>query len=140
MASWISVNGNWIPAKEHAVLPHLTGTSKEIYDGPDRAALLQLYENDPTGKTTTLGKHFKTDPDFLAMVRGLGFNNPDEYLKIIGYDEKEVEDMTKDRISAINKHELPKRIKSINATVSGGTEYGTGRVIREGGFGSAPDL
>ena len=139
MASWISVNGTWIPAKEHAVLPHLSGTDKEVYDGPDRAALLQLYEDDPSGKTTTLGKDFKKDPDFLAMIRGLGFNNAEDYLKAINYDEKEVEAMTKDKISAINKHELPKRVKAIKS-MSGGVEHGTGKVIREGGFGTAPDL
>jgi len=139
MASWISVNGEWIPAKEHAVLPHLSGTDKEIYDGPDRAALLQLWEDDPTGKTVKMGKHFKQDPDFLAMVRGLGFLNADEYLKAVGYDAEAVAEFTKDKISEINKHELPKRVKAIK-TMSGGVEHGTGKVIREGGFGSAPDL
>jgi len=80
MPTWISKNGEWYPAKEHAVLPHLAGTSKEIYDGPDRAALLALWiesgrPEDAKRCMDHLGSNFKSDPDFINRVRQLGFKD-----------------------------------------------------------------
>ena len=55
----------WHPAKEHVVLPHLAGTKNEVYDGPDRAALLELFKQ----KVETLGQDFRTNPEFLQAIR-----------------------------------------------------------------------
>ena len=99
MPTWISKGGEWYPAKEHAVLPHLSGTPNEIYDGPDRAAELELatvhgvLEDGPDKgkpKVTTFGMDFRKDPDFINRVRQMGYKDIKEYLADIGYDKEKV--------------------------------------------------
>jgi hypothetical protein len=139
MPTWISKNGEWYPAKEHAVLPHLAGTSKEIYDGPDRAALVQLWQE--SGKPEDakkcldhLGSSFKSDPDFINRVRQLGFDSVDKYLVFIGFDEKKANEIAEANLVRVKSHEIPKRAKAVESD-SGGIEFGTGKVLVEGGIG-----
>lgn len=139
MPTFISVQGEWKPAHEHVVLPHLQGTKNEVYDGPDRAALYMLWEQsgkptDPKQAMTILGVHFKKDPEFLARVRQMGFNNVDEYLKAYGYDEKaELERMSK-LADTVQSHQVVSRGKLIESQ-HGGIEQGSGKELVKPGIG-----
>jgi len=114
MPSWVSKEGVWYPAKEHAVLPHLSGTDKEIYDGPDRAAELELAEahgidKDGKPKVTTFGINFRKNPDFINFVRQMNYPSIDAYLHDIGYDMEKVEKDFKEKAAEIVKHQEPER-------------------------------
>lgn len=139
MPTWISKGGEWHPAKEHAVLPHLVGTSKEVYDGPDRAALLALWQEsgkpeDAKRCMTHLGSNFKNDPDFVNRVRQLGFDNVAKYLEFIGYDEKAEMAKADAAMVTVKSHEVLKRAKAIEND-GGGVEFGTGEVLAKGAIG-----
>jgi hypothetical protein len=104
-----------------------------IYNGPDRAALYQLWEN----KTDTLGTDIHQSPELLEVVRKLGFKSVKEYLKLNGYDENKVEDDFKKHAAVVNKHELPDRVNMID-TLGGGIDRSGGGLDRPGGFGTQP--
>ena len=132
--TFISKDGEWYPAKEHAVLPHLAGTKNEVYDGPDRAALFVLYKE----KATKLGMNFKQDPDFINRVRQLGYTMED-YLKAVGYDAEKVEKDFKEKASVVTMHELPKRVEEIEVA-SGGQDFsGMGNDLK-GGWTQPPKI
>lgn len=145
----ISKEGVWYPAKEKVGLVNRSGKVIEvngqqiapedpyIYEGPDRAFLYQLYEIDKSGKTTTMGQDFRKTPDFLEMVRKLGFASVDSYLEFVGYDKSEAEQKFNTEASEINKHELPKRVKAIKV-LGGGRDYSGGGQDRYGNFGPTP--
>ena len=140
MPSYVSLEGVMYPAKEHVVLPHLTGTDKEVYDGPDRAAefeLAQAHGVDENGKpnVTTFGQNFRSNPDFINFVRQQGFTNIEEYLKFIGYDAAKAKEVFDKKAAEINKYQEPKR--SPEKLVMGGgidTSGKGGDLI--GGFGA----
>ena len=139
MPTFISKGGEWYPAHEHVVLPHLVGTSKEVYDGPDRAALLMLWQE--SGKPEDakrcldhLGSNFKSDPDFVNRVRQLGFDNVEKYLAFIGYDEKAEIAKAEKNMVVVKSHEVLKRAKAIEND-GGGVEFGTGEVLATGAMG-----
>ena len=133
MPNYVSKGGKWYPAKEHVVLPHLAGTKNEVYDGPDRAALLVLFKE----KVETLGQDFRTNPEFLQSVRNQGFNSVDEYLQAIGYDADKEEKEFKKKAKVVTKHEIKKKVKAIN-TLGGGRDFSGGGQDRRGGFGQQP--
>lgn len=130
MSTWISKGGKWYPAKEHAVLPHLAGTDKEIYDGPDRAALYELYEQ----KVEYLGIDFKHDPDLLNRVKQLGYKDIDEYAKVHGYDEIKADEEFKAKAAIVAQKEITKRVEEIKNVGGGIDTTGSGKDII-GGFG-----
>ena len=144
MPSWISKDGVWHPAKEKVGLTNLSGKTKTIsgksikagdlfiYEGPDRAALFELYKE----KVETLGMDFKKDIDFINRVRQLGYTI-DDYLKAVGYDAEKVEKDFKEKAQEIQKHEMPERIKSIETLGGGGDSSGAG-ADKYGGFGPQP--
>jgi len=139
MPTFISKGGEWYPAKEHAVLPHLSGTPREIYDGPDRAALLLLWQEsgkpeDAKKCLTYLGSNFKNDPDFVNRVRQLGFDNVKQYLKFIGYNEEEEMAKADKNLVTVQSHEVLRRAKAIEND-GGGVEFGTGEVLAKGAIG-----
>ena len=133
MPNWISNGGTWHPAKEHVVLPHLAGTKNEIYDGPDRAALLELFR----AKVETFGQDFRTNPDFLQGIRAQGYDNVDKYLESIGYDEAKEAANFKKKAEKVTTHEIKKRVKAIN-TMGGGRDFSGGGQDKRGGFGQRP--
>jgi hypothetical protein len=148
MPNFISVNGEWLPAKEEVGLINRSGKEKVIdgqkvpdgapyiYRGADRAALLMLWEN----KVEKLGMSFTKDPQMVDMVRKFGFKDMNEYCEFAGVNVVETEKAAKEQLAVfVSRHELPKRVKEIEV-MSGGTERGTGREIRKGGFGDAPDV
>lgn len=153
MPSYISHEGVMYPAKERVGLTNHSDkaikhpTTNEmiepgdpyIYEGPDRAAMYELYLSDKSGKTTTFGQHFSQNTDFLQMVRNLGFSNKEEYLKFIGYDVEENKKNFDKRAAIINKHELGKRVEAVRM-LGGGKDYGAGgKNNRYGGMGDYGD-
>jgi len=147
MPRYISKDGEWHPAKEKVGLTNITKQDKEVdgkivkpgepyvYEGPDRAALFELYKEG----VDKLGRNFKNDPDFIARVRQLGFKDVSEYLKIIGYDEAEVEKKFNEKASAVSKHELPKKVEAIKKLGGGQDTSGQGNDTY-GGFGKPDDV
>jgi hypothetical protein len=140
MPSYVSYEGTLFPAKEHVVLPHLTGTEKEVYDGPDRAAEFELAQAHGTGEDgkplqVTFGQNFRSNPDFINFVRQQGFTNIDEYLKFIGYDAAKSKEVFDKKAADINKYQPQKR--NPEKLIMGGgidTSGKGGDLI--GGFGS----
>ena len=128
--NWISKDGVWHPAKEHVVLPHLVGTEREVYDGPDRAALFILYKE----KKETLGMNFRHDPELINRTRQLGFKSVDEYAKAMGYDKEKVEKNFEEKAAQVTKHELPKKVDAIKKLGGGRDTSGQGNDTY-GGFG-----
>jgi hypothetical protein len=140
MPSYVSLEGVFYPAKEHAVLPHLSGTDKEVYDGPDRAAefeLAQAFGVDADGKpkVTTFGMDFRTNPDFINYVRQQGFTNIDEYLKFIGYDATAAKMVFDKKAAVIIKHQEPVR-KPEPVIMGGGIDTSGKGGDLIGGFGA----
>jgi len=166
MASWITDEyGKWHPAKEIASLVNRSNKAIEIemtdgegkkfkkkinpgepyiYEGPDRAALFELWELDKTGKTTTLGSDFRQNPEFLesyAKARNaFGFNSVDEYLMYLNYDFKKVKEDFDKKASIITKHELSARIAEIKRIGGGSDLANPGKNIKYGGFGEPEEL
>lgn len=134
MPRYISKDGVFHPAKEKVSLVNYGKPFKDektgemvntgdpyIYEGPDRAALYELWKNDPKGKVSTMGRDFRFDPEFMNRVKQLGYKDVEEYLKIIGFDPEESEKEFTEKASVINKHELPKKVKFVQ-NFSGGSE------------------
>ncbi len=156
MPSWVTdEKGLWHPAKEkvgltnhgdkpfkHPVTGEMIGPGEPfIYEGPDRAALFELYTIDKTGKTTTLGENFRQNTEFLEyyakMRNAFGFTNVDQFLEYLGYDEEGKKKEFEEKASRINKHEIPKRVKEIQK-LGGGDDRAGGKNVRFGGFGDIP--
>jgi hypothetical protein len=135
MPRFISKDGVWHPAKEHAVLPHLAGTENEVYDGPDRAALFELYKQ----KVNTLGVDFRQDPELINRTRQLGYESVDDYAKAMGYDKEAVEKNFEEKAAQVTKHELPDRVESIK-TLGGGRDFAGQGEDAYGGFGKPKDV
>lgn len=144
MPHYISSKGLWFPAKERVALKNLSGKPKEvdgevvqpgeeyIYKGPDRAALFDLWKEG----VDTFGQDFRKNPEFLQGIRNQGFQNVEDFLKFVGYDEKADEEKFKEKAAKITKHELPKKVKAIE--VLGGGQNTAGDGDRYGGFGDVP--
>jgi len=131
---WVSKGGEWHPAKEHVVLPHLAGTDKEVYDGPDRAALYVLFQE----KVDHLGQNFKHDVDLLNRIKQLGYKDIKDYCKIIGYDEEKAEKDFQEKASQVKSHEIEEKVKAIER-LGGGADLSGGGADKYGGFGKPKD-
>lgn len=176
MPTWISdEKGILHPAKESVALRNIsdkpikvTQTDDEgkkftktvkvggeyIYEGPDRAALFQWWEEngkpdasrmkEMQGKVT-FGEDFKTNTEFreqYAKARNMfGFNSVEEYLKYLGYEnfDKVKEEFNK-KASVVNVHEMPTRMNEIKKLGGGSnTARGSKDPDRYGGFGDLPN-
>ena len=143
MPNFVSNRGKWSPAKEEIGLTNLSVNIIEyegrkinpgqpfIYKGPCREALKMLHESGEE----FLGTDFMHDPEFRQAVRNQGFENIEEYLKHIGYDEKKDEEKFKERTATVKAHEIPKKVKEI--LVMGGGKDFSGEKANDvvGGFG-----
>jgi hypothetical protein len=139
MPSYVSKDGIWYPAKEHVVLPHLTGTDKEVYDGPDRAAefeLAQAFGVDADGKPkeVTFGINFRDDPDLIDRARQLGYKDVMEYAVSRGYDPVKSEKLFKEKAAEIIKHKDPVRAPE-KLMIGGGIDTSGKGADLIGGFG-----
>ena len=144
MPQYVSEGGVWHPAKEHVVLPHLSGTDKEIYDGPDRAAMEELakaYGVDEKGfpKQTTFGMPFTMDPDLLNRAKNLGFKDSMDMALASGYDPIKAKEEFEKKAAKIEKYEPLKR--QPERKIDGGGKDLTGQGNdRFGGLGTAPEV
>lgn len=144
MPNYVSDGGVWHPAKEHAVLPHLAGTDKEVYDGPDRAAMEELakaYGVDEKGypKQTTFGMPFTRDPDLINRAKQLGFVSVQEYADAVGYNAEQAKKDFEAKAAVINKYEPSKRQPERQIDGGGKDLSGQGK-DRYGGLGDPPEL
>lgn len=144
MPNYVSDGGVWHPAKEHVVLPHLTGTEKEIYDGPDRAAMEELakaYGVDENGypKETTFGMPFERDPDLINRAKQLGFVSVKDYADAVGYDAEKAKEEFNKKAAKINKYEPLKRQPERQIEGGGKDLSGQGKDVY-GGLGDPPKL
>lgn len=175
MPTWISDEKAVLhPAKERVALKNLTDKPmiKEmvdidgkkfkvtvppqgdyIYEGPDRAALFQWWEENgkPSAEQmtemeggVTFGSDFKNNEAFLEQYAKAknthGFNKIEEYLTYLGYDSKKLKDRFDANASRINVHDLPDRIQEIKKLGGGvNTARGSREENRYGGFGEIPD-
>ena len=72
MPSYVSDSGVFHPAKERAALTRVLpdGTTEPyIYEGPDRAACFEIWNQDKTGNTTTMGIDFHDDPEMINRAK-----------------------------------------------------------------------
>ena len=143
MPSFISDGGLWSPAKETIGLINKSDKvikyqGKEInpgepfiYVGPDREALKMLHE----AGAATLGTDFRHDPEFLQAVRNQQFDDIEQYLKHIGYDEEAEKKKFKERTATVKAHEVPTKVEQIKA-MGGGKDF-SGNKDNDvgGGFG-----
>lgn len=145
MPSYISKGGIWSPVKEHAVLPHLSGTENEVYDGPDRAAMLELAQAhgvDEKGKpkVMTFGIDFRHDPDVINRARSMGYKDVMEYAQAMGYNDTPAQEVAKnvEKEKIVNNYKPLPRVDE-NKKLGGGTDTsGQGNDIY-GGLGINPD-
>jgi len=133
--NYVSKDGVFYPAKEYAVLPHLAGTGKEIYKGPDRAALFELFK----AGVETFGIDFHKDPQIIERVKQLGYKDVDEYAEAHGYDKEKSEAAFKLKAEVVSKHELPKKIEEVKK-LGGGTDTSGQGQDTYGGFGQPKDI
>ena len=150
MSKFVSVLGKWIPAIEEAHMENTFGkeitsefitaadgshTVKEgekfIYRGPNREAVKVLKE---MGEDS-LGRDFRTDPEFLQAVRNLGYNNPEEYLKSIGFEESSEKQKQEDLALILDAVKDKKKTREI-LEIAGGRDFtGNRENTAIGGFG-----
>jgi general stress protein YciG len=148
MPNFVSVGGVWKPRKESAMMTNTFGKTIEsefitasdgshvvkpgenfLYNGPDREAVKKIKEEGEQGR------HFKNDPEFLQAVRNMGFNNVEEYLKHIGYNEKSDKEKQEKLIGITNAHEDPKKVEEILVLAGGKDMSGNKSNDVIGGFG-----
>ena len=143
MPTFVSDKGVWHPAKEEIGLTNISTKSFEykgktikpgqpfVYEGPDRAALQELGDQN----VSTFGTDFRKDPEFRQSIRNQGFDNVDQYLKDMGYDEEADTKKYKEKVSKVKAHDIPKAVKEIKQ-MGGGKDY-TGNKNNDiiGGFG-----
>jgi hypothetical protein len=147
MPTYISKDGMWYAAKEKVALQNITGKVKVvngvevlpgepyIYEGPDRAALFELYK----AGVETFGIDFHNDPELISRVRQLGYKTVDAYAKVMGYDKKKIEEAFIKNASVIQKHELPKRVADLDL-MGGGKDFSGQGKDKKGGFGTPKEL
>lgn len=122
------------------------------YEGPDRAAMHQWWEENgrpsyeqimemPQG-TITMGLPFRQNDEFLKQFRiareAHGYQNMDEYLEDIGYDEKKIHDKFLKKASIVQLHDLPNRVSEIKKLGGGDDRANPGRNARGGGWYDGP--
>jgi len=146
MATWVSKEGVWYPAKERVALRNLSNETRTvdgkevqpdedyIYEGPYRQACFELWEQ----KVDTLGTDFRTDPDFIENIRKRGFDSVDKFLEFIGYDPKKADDEFKKKATKVTTHAVEKNVKE-NKLAGGGVDMSGNQETRYGGFGRAPE-
>lgn len=171
MSTWISDEKGFLhPAKERAALKNISNAAIEveqtasdgtkfkqvippgadyIYEGPDRAAMFQWWEEN--GKpdaakmkelegTVTFGEDFRKNTEFMQQYakdrQMFGFANVEAYLKYLGYDEKKLHEKFLEKGSVVNIHDLPSRSPEIKKLGGGTDNANPGKNLKYGGFGS----
>lgn len=154
MAGYVSKEGLWSPIKERVVLKNesdhpITNPSTDgkyvgdmvqpgeefIYEGPDRAALYELWK----AKEEHFGIDFRKSPEFLENIRKFNFKTEKEYLKFIGYDDKKAKEEFNKKASVVTKHELPVKVKALRE-LGGGKDFSGQGNDKYGDFGTPKEL
>jgi hypothetical protein len=173
MSTWISdETGMWHPAKENVPLYNrsdkpieIEQTSSDgkkfkkivppgssyIYEGPDRAAMFQWWEENgkPSAEEmkerighVTFGDDFRKNTEFMeqyAKFRQMfGFNTVDDFLKYLQYDAKKLHERFLEKASMVTTHEAPARISELQKVGGGDDRANPGKNLRYGGFGDMP--
>ena len=152
MPTYRSLGGVWHPGKEKVALKNnSTKTIKNpstdaklkdeevkpgedfIYQGPDRAALYELWKV----KAETFGTDFRKDPEFLQAVRNMGYTGYKQYLKDIGFDEDAMEKQFEENCEKVILHDLPQKVKALDIMAGGMDTAGGGNDIK-GDFKAPP--
>lgn len=166
--------GVWHPAKERVALKNLSNKAIEveqtstdgkkfkqsippgsdyIYEGPDRAAMFQWWEENgkPSAEKmkemeghVTFGQDFRTNSEFMEQYskfrQMFGFSDVEAYLKYLGYDSVKTHAKFLQNASVITTHDAPSRIEEIQK-LGGGTDHANpGKNLRYGGFGDMPSV
>jgi len=135
MPSWVSKNGVWEPAQERVVDPNQP-KGKEVYEGPDRAALDQLKSEG----VEHLGTDFMLDPELQTRARQMGYKTVQEYLKVYGWDKEKAEAAYLKAKGVVVDHKDGVRTKPA-VFPSGGDSVAPGaKDGRKGGFELPPDV
>ena len=132
--SWISKNGVWEPAQERVVDPNQPA-GKEVYEGPDRAALDQLKEEG----VEHLGTDFMLDPELQTRARQMGYKTVQEYLKVYGWDKEKAEAAYLKAKAVVVDHKDGVRTKAAIFPSGGDDESRSGKG-RKGGFETPSDV
>lgn len=143
MPNYNSKLGNWVPAKERVVRVNAP-RGKEVYEGPDRAALWEMQKagliDEKGNKIGEMGTFYKTDPELIIRAKNAGFPNVEEYLAIFGYDEKKA----LEQFEKVNGKEIEHDAKLVKAAIKelagGKDESGNSENNRYGDFGLPPEL
>lgn len=150
MARFVSIGGEWVPQQESFSMTNTFGETlksdlivgpdgshevKEgdlfIYTGPDREAVKMLKEEN----LDYFGQNFKMDTEFLQATRNMGFNTPEDYLKQIGYNEKEETEKQEAKAKKIKKGDIKKVAEEVNYLAGGKDSTGNKENNFVGGFG-----
>lgn len=137
MPSFISKMGVWEPAPEYHVDPKAP-RGKEVYEGPDRAALDMLKEEGVESLGTNI-----PNQDMLVLARQLGYNTVDEYLEaMVPGAKKRSEEAYKKAKGIVETHADTPKVAPIKVP-SGGDNTAPGadpKSHRKGGFGDKPEV
>lgn len=170
MPSWISdEKGLLHPAKEQVSLINRTNKSIKIqqtsddgkkftitvkpgspyiYEGPDRAAMFQWWEENgkPTAEqikampegSVTMGTNFQSNQEFMDFYakyrQAFGFQNMGEFLVYLGYDADKQKKRFEQKAQIVNVHELPDRVPEIKKLGGGDDRANPGNNRRAGGW------
>lgn len=147
MSNFKSIHGKWSPAHEKVGLINksdevMVVDGKKIhpgepfvYEGPDRVAKDMLEKEG----VEFLGVDFRTDPEFRQSVRNQGFENVDDYLKSIGFDEEKDRKEQIERTKDTKSHTSKTPEKEIKVMGGGKDQTGNKENDMVGGFGEPKD-
>jgi hypothetical protein len=141
MPNYVSEGGVWSPANEKVPLIDHEGKDGRqpgdpyIYEGPDRAALYELW----LAGEKTFGSDFRHDPEFLLRIKNLGYQGIDDYLTQIGYDPIKEEKKNKEKKEVVLRHEPLKKGKAVKE-LGGGRDFSGMGGDKLGDFGLPKEL
>jgi hypothetical protein len=92
-----------------------------------------------TEGVTSLGTHFRMDPELQTRARQMGFKDVEEYLKTYGWDIKKAEEAYLAAKAVVVDHKDPKR-KPAAVFPSGGDDESRSGKGRKGGFDTPADV
>jgi hypothetical protein len=150
VSNWVSKDGILYPAKERVSLKNNSGKVMKnpsakwskfcgeevmpgddfIYEGEDRAALFQLFQE----KVDVLGQDFRKNIELVNLARQLGYKDVNGYAKAVGYDAELAEKNFNERAAGTVKHDLPARAAEM-ARMGGGSDTSGNGADVIGGFG-----
>lgn len=134
MPTFISKEGKWFPAKERVVMPDAE-PGKEVYEGPDRAAMFDLKAQG----VEHYGNDFRLDPDVIMRAKQLGFKDIKEYLAAYGYDKVKADADFEKKSAVVNTHKNPTP-KAASKFAGGGFDMSGQGNDTFGGFGPTPSV